>query len=604
MTIHELLSRLGKVKKTAGGYAACCPAHDDKNPSLSVAEKEGKILIKCFAGCATETVLAALGLEFGDLGAEARTFRESGRPYAALRNAELIAKTKRQSERREVRSYQYRDESGNVLYENVRYEPKDFRWRRRDDDGREVYNLGGVRLVPYRLPELLAEIARPEPEILLTEGEKDADNLAALGFATSSFKNWRPEFNDHIKGARVYLLRDHDKSGSEQAEAAALIVSDAARSVKVLDLYADVSDLRGQDFSDWFAERLGEDMPLEQIADRLRALCREAPDWKVPKVSKTKEPFRINAVTLEELYAEPEEQTLYVWDKTFPVGGLSIISAKPKVGKSTFARNLAVAISAGESFLGRDTTEGKILYLCLEEKLHEVRRQFAKMGAGGESILIHSGSTPKTTDEGIEAIGEAIGSIKPALVIVDPLSRMVRGADFNDYGLAYVLELFIDLARDSGAHICALHHDGKGDREGGDAILGSTAIFGAVDCHVSMKKRQNGRTIYTTQRYGEDLPETLIELDRETGVLKDKGDLQSAILAEVKTEVFGVIGSEALSQKDIKERLENRNGGLVSKAIKVLLEERTLERTGSGKKSDPFVYGRPGTESRAAFSNC
>ncbi len=51
---------------------------------------------------------------------------------------------------------------------------------------------------------------------------------------------------------------------------------------------------------------------------------------------------------------------------------------------------------------------------------------------------------------------------------------------------------------------------------------------------MKMKKRQTGRTISSTQRYGDDLPEMIIELDKATGLILDKGDIQTAILAEVK----------------------------------------------------------------------
>ena len=64
-----LLSRLDKVKATGPNrWVACCPAHADKSPSLAIRELEdGRILIRCFAGCPTSDVLAAIGLEFSDL---------------------------------------------------------------------------------------------------------------------------------------------------------------------------------------------------------------------------------------------------------------------------------------------------------------------------------------------------------------------------------------------------------------------------------------------------------------------------------------------------------------------------------------------------------
>jgi len=54
-------------RKGAGRYISRCPAHEDRSPSLAVTDKDGAILIKCFAGCATEDVLASIGLTFADL---------------------------------------------------------------------------------------------------------------------------------------------------------------------------------------------------------------------------------------------------------------------------------------------------------------------------------------------------------------------------------------------------------------------------------------------------------------------------------------------------------------------------------------------------------
>ena len=67
--VEKLLSRLDRVKQTrAGHYLACCPAHQDKSPSLTVREMpDGRVLIHCFAGCDVESVLAAVGLTFSDL---------------------------------------------------------------------------------------------------------------------------------------------------------------------------------------------------------------------------------------------------------------------------------------------------------------------------------------------------------------------------------------------------------------------------------------------------------------------------------------------------------------------------------------------------------
>jgi len=72
MSLDSLLSRLANVKQTGSGrWVARCPAHDDKNPSLSIREtNDGRTLAHCFGGCSIEDVMAAVGLTISDLFAE------------------------------------------------------------------------------------------------------------------------------------------------------------------------------------------------------------------------------------------------------------------------------------------------------------------------------------------------------------------------------------------------------------------------------------------------------------------------------------------------------------------------------------------------------
>jgi len=81
MTVDNLLSRLDRVKKTArADWVACCPAHDDRSPSLTISETaDGRVLIHDFGGCSPAEVLAAVGLDFTDLFPE-RDHDDAGRP--------------------------------------------------------------------------------------------------------------------------------------------------------------------------------------------------------------------------------------------------------------------------------------------------------------------------------------------------------------------------------------------------------------------------------------------------------------------------------------------------------------------------------------------
>lgn len=66
--IEALLSRLNKVKATSSNsYQACCPAHEDKSPSLSIKIADDRILLKCWSGCNAQDIVSALGLSMRDL---------------------------------------------------------------------------------------------------------------------------------------------------------------------------------------------------------------------------------------------------------------------------------------------------------------------------------------------------------------------------------------------------------------------------------------------------------------------------------------------------------------------------------------------------------
>jgi hypothetical protein len=147
-----------------------------------------------------------------------------------------------------VCAYDYTDEGGKLLFQVVRYaNPKDFRARHRNGRGGWTWNTKGVRRVLYQLAEVLAA-----ETVVITAGEKDADNVRALGFTatTNPFgeKKWRPEYSDTLRGKDVILIGDNDNKGREHVEQLIPALSGITRSLKravVPDEFKDVSDFIG-----------------------------------------------------------------------------------------------------------------------------------------------------------------------------------------------------------------------------------------------------------------------------------------------------------------------------------------------------------------------
>jgi len=252
--LESLRSRLTDIQPSGQGFKARCPAHDDRKSSLSVREgDDGRALIKCFAGCETRDILEALGMTWADL-------FDSGQDGDASERRD----------RRIVTTYDYRDDVGTLLYQVVRYEPKDFRQRRPDGAGGWLWNLDGVQRVLYRLPDLgAADQAVP---VFLVEGEKDADNLVAAGLVATTnaggAAKWQDDFAEALRGRTVIVLPDNDDAGRRHADQMTRSLHEVAEEVKILDLPG--LPPKG-DVSDW--------LTAGGTSEELRRLAAEAPAW-------------------------------------------------------------------------------------------------------------------------------------------------------------------------------------------------------------------------------------------------------------------------------------------------------------------------------------
>ena len=295
-----------------------------------------------------------------------------------------------------------------------------------------------------------------------------------------------------------------------------------------------------------------------------------------PEAEKHGGGFRFTQVG--ELLSEPAETHDYVWDQSLPTAGLSLIAAKPKVGKSTLVRNLARAVSRGESFLGRSTKRGAVVYLELEEKRAQVAKHFRSMGVqGDEEIFIHTGPAP-----GSDVLGElrvAIEQHGAVLAVVDPLFKLARLKDGNDYAeVTRALEPLMTIARETGCHILLIHHFGKGDREDGDQVLGSTALFASVDTALFMRKREDFRTLNSTQRYGTDIEGLALTFDKATGMVGTSGSVADAEDAKAMAAIseFFETQTDGVTREEILSAIEGR----------ALVVKRALNR-GSKRKNSP-----------------
>lgn len=270
MNAAEFARLIKKATRSGDQWSGCCPAHDDQSASLSFRDVEDRTLVNCHKGCSFKAIAAALGLKPRDF-----FHAIGGSPTAPAgpstkRRAEAKAAADHQAI---VKTYDYQDEQGSLLFQKVRTDPKGFFQRRPDGRGRWINDITGVRRVVYRLPEIIAAMAaRPPGErvVAVVEGEKDCDTLWALGIPATTNSGgagkWKDELTSQLVKAgteAIHLFQDNDRAGEAHANdvahsclKAGLVVKDLRR----LPGFPPLRDKHGEDVTDWLRDHTKEDL--------------------------------------------------------------------------------------------------------------------------------------------------------------------------------------------------------------------------------------------------------------------------------------------------------------------------------------------------------
>lgn len=220
----KLLSHF-KVSKTNGNQVqAFCPAHDDKNASLSITMSDDKALIFCHAGCDIENILQTANLTYSDL------FLNGNKPPTNI--------------------YQYRDANGNFAYEKLKYRKTDGSKtfsQRQISNNEIVNNLKDTVKIPFNYPELRKQI-QEGGLVLYVEGEKDAKTANVLGFCGTTMggaSDWKPEYANFFKRGNVILFPDKDDAGLSITNKMITDLKSVVKTLKVIILPA------GKDLTEW-----------------------------------------------------------------------------------------------------------------------------------------------------------------------------------------------------------------------------------------------------------------------------------------------------------------------------------------------------------------
>lgn len=469
--LDDLLARLEGVRSEGDGYQACCPAHDDNRASLSVnVGDDGRILLFCHANCATADVVRQLGMTMADLAPRSMGNGHSG------------------NGRRVVAEYNYKLADGTLEFQVTKFEPKDFRQRRPDGHGGWTPSVKGCKIVPYRLPELLA--ADHAETVFIVEGEKDVDRLRSLGLIATcnagGAGKWRSAHADCIpEGRNFVIVPDNDPTGRKHAEQVEQSLRRRAKSVRILNL-PDLPD-KG-DVSDW----LNNGGTVQQ----LRALA-----------AASNNPFRKTTVEkftfaqLREAYPELAEPVI---DGIGRMGETVNINADPKIGKSWMLYGLLLSIITGRDWLGYyPTTKGKVLLIDNELTRSVLAYRIAEVAAA-------MGIEPQEYENdleiwplrgnlrSIEELAREFDDVPPEYyraVGCDARYRFPTAGGENDNDGTTAFYNTVDrMAAQTNALWVLIHHATKGsqaDKKITDVGAGAGAQSRAADAHLIVRQHED-----------------------------------------------------------------------------------------------------------------
>lgn len=523
MDFNDFLSHLEGVKGAGASRMARCPAHDDNNPSLSISEgTDGCILLKCFAGCDIESIVAALGLKMSDLmpddgnvdgrrnmnpgvskdkGPQLRRTDEPTRKIASpafLTATEAVESLERSNGQRAA-MWTYHDGRGEPIGVVVRWDSPDggkaIRPVSKGPDGQwRICAMPTLRPL-YELPDLADADC-----IYVCEGEKAADAGQSIGFvATTSSggsnaagkSDWRP-----LAGKQIVIIPDNDPPGEKYAKDVIEELSKLrpAPTVKVVRLADQWTDLPTS----------GDLADIPGLTDNKAAIRAE-----IERMVAEAEPVDIDATTRElttnKLSAdlvcladiEPEEIE-WLWPDRIAIGKLTMIAGDPGLGKSFVTLDIASRVSRGTPWPCTGDTQNKVSGVVIlsaeDDPADTIRPRLDAAGADVTRISIMRAARRRDPATGeplvshfnlatdVPALRDAIRRVEDCrLVVIDPISAYCGNLDSHkNTDVRGILAPLSELAAELRVAVVAVSHLNKST--GGPAIyrtMGSLAFVAA-----------------------------------------------------------------------------------------------------------------------------
>jgi len=441
-----------------------CPAHEDHDPSLSVGEKNGRVVLHCHAGCSQEAVIEAL--------------RAPG-VWPASRRDESAAYPHGRRDSVRVTRYELRDPEGRLVVVHLREDrPNGKRMWWEQPDG--TLGLGGTRTADLPLYGLHLHKNRSGEPVILVEGEKAAQALIdagrfAAGTVTGASGTPSDDVLRSLVGRRVYVWPDNDEAGRTHMTR----IAQGLVGLGTIPRWIEWTDAPpAGDAADFTAQHGAGEM-LDRLLEAAASF----------RYDTSADPARTGVVLIPASSIRPE-RIRWAWSSRIPFGTVSLVVGQPGFGKSTVLMESCARWTRGQ--LAGDVEHVTLSVVIASAEDHRAATLVPRLTAAGadlERVSFPEFRTMEGLSRGIvlpddlASLESQLRAVGARILVLDPLVAYLSGRvnSWNDQQVRRALAPLAKMAEALDlACACVVHLNRRETSEVLTRISGSGGIGAAA----------------------------------------------------------------------------------------------------------------------------